>query len=75
MILSDIITPCWPGHLPEGVLATPRGEYVFLQNTTDGYVFTQDFELNPYCTAIYKREGDALRLVYQQKEFAWSPIR
>ena len=75
MILSDVIAPCWPGHLPEGVLATPRGEYVFLQNTTDGYVFTQDFELNPYCTAIYKREGDALRLVYQQKEFAWSPIR
>ena len=75
MITDGVVSCCWPGHLPEGVLATPRGEYIFLQNTTDGYVFTQDFELNPYCTAIYKREGDALRLVYNQKEFTWSPIR
>lgn len=75
MICEDVVSPCWPGHLPESVLAVPRGEYVFLQNTAGSHVWTKDLDLGPYCTAIYKREGDTLACIYNQKPFIWSPIR
>ena len=75
MICEGVVSSCWPTHLPEGVHATARGEYVFLQNTTDAFVMAENIELEPYCTAVYKREGDALSLVYNQHEFKWSPIK
>ena len=68
------IEPCWPGHLAEGVIATTRGEYVFLQNTTDAVVWFKNAELAPYATAIYKKEGSALKCVYNQLAFTWKPV-
>ena len=65
----------WPGALPEGVLATPRGAYVFLQNTLPTRVQGDGFDLPPYGTAVYRREGDVLKRVFQQPEFRWSPVR
>ncbi len=73
-ITDGVIKPCWPGHLPDGVLATARGSYVFLQNTTDAVVWFKGAELAPYATAIYKREGAALTCVYNQTVFDWKPV-
>ena len=75
LICEDVVSSCWPTHLPEGVHASARGEYVFLQNMTEAYVWAENLELAPYCMAVYKREGDALVLVYNQPEFKWSPIK
>ncbi|MGN0996377.1 MAG: beta-galactosidase [Candidatus Ventricola sp.] len=65
----------WPGALPEGVLASRRGLYVFLQNTLSVRVQGDGFDLPPYATAVYRREGEQLTRVFQQPEFRWSPIR
>ena len=74
MVCEGAIEPCWPGHLAEGVIATARGEYVFLQNTTDAVVWFKNAELAPYATAIYKKEGSALKCVYNQLAFTWKPV-
>ena len=65
----------WPGALPEGVLACRRGPYVFLQNTLCTRVQGDGFDLPPYATAVYRRDGDALTCVFSQPEFRWSPVK
>ena len=75
MICEDVVSSCWPTHLPEGVHATARGEYVFLLNTNDSVVWFKNAELGPYSTAIYKKNGDALKLIYNQTAFNWSPVK
>ena len=74
MVCDNVLESCWPGHLAEGVTATARGEYVFLQNTTDAVVWFENAELAPYATAIYKKEGGALTCVYNQLAFTWKPV-
>ena len=74
LICDGVVNSCWPGHIAEGVLATARGEYVLLQNTTDAVVWFKNAELAPYATAIYKRNGDALECVYNQLAFTWKPV-
>ena len=75
MICEGVVSPCWPGHLPEGVLATPRGQYVFLQNTNAFPAALDDIEIAPYGTAVFKKDGEKLACMYNQKGFFWSPLR
>ena len=74
MVCEGCVSSCWPGHLPEGVMASQRGDYVILSNTTDAVVFAENIELSPYCTAVYKREGSAVTCVYNQEAFIWKPV-
>ena len=73
MICDGVVESCWPGHIADGVIACARGEYVFLLNTTDGVVWFDNAELAPYGTAVYKKDGDQLKLVYNQTAFNWTP--
>ncbi|MBQ7826519.1 MAG: beta-galactosidase trimerization domain-containing protein, partial [Clostridia bacterium] len=75
MICEGVVESCWPGHLPEGVLACSRGEYVFLLNTKDAVIWFENAELAPYGVAVYKKNGDALDLIYNQMAFNWSPVK
>ena len=59
-VCSGILTPAWPGELPEGVMAVRRGQYVFLQNSLDVAVEGENFELAPYGTAVYEEKDGAL---------------
>lgn len=72
-ICEGCVSSCYPGALPDGVLALARGCYVFLLNTTNGAVTVDPFTLAPYGTVILRREGDKLTPAYQQKPFAWKP--
>ncbi len=72
-ICEGCVSSCYPGALPEGVLALARGCYVFLLNTTNDTVTVDQFTLAPYGTVILRREGDKLSLAYQQKPFTWKP--
>ena len=74
-ICEGCVASCWPGHIAEDVFASRRGDYVFLQNTSDAVVWFKNAELAPYGTAIYKKNGDALELVYNQTAFTWSPVK
>ena len=75
LICDGVVESCWPGHIAEGVIACSRGEYVFLLNTTDAVVWFKNAELAPYGTAVYKKNGDKLELVYNQMAFNWSPVK
>ena len=57
------------------MFASQRGDYVFLVNTSDAVVWFENAELAPYGTAIYRKSGDALELVYNQTAFTWSPAK
>ncbi|MBQ7886353.1 MAG: beta-galactosidase [Clostridia bacterium] len=75
LIADGVVSSCWPGHIAEGVIACSRGDYVFLLNTTDAVVWFDNAELSPYATAIYKKNGDKLDLIYNQMAFNWSPVK
>ena len=75
MITDGVAQSCWPGHLPENIIACSRGEYVFLINPNDSVVWFENAELGPYSTAVYKKNGDKLDLIYNQTAFNWSPFR
>ncbi|MBQ2992263.1 MAG: beta-galactosidase [Clostridia bacterium] len=72
-ICSGLLASCWPHHLPEGVLASQRGEYIFLVNTTEAVIWAENLELAPYATAVYKKENGVCNLVYNASEFIWKP--
>ena len=75
LICDGVVSSCWPGHLAEGVIACSRGDYVFLINTKDAVVWFENAELAPYATAVYKKNGDKLDLIYNQTAFNWSPVK
>ena len=75
LICDGVVESCWPGHLGDGVIACSRGEYVFLVNTTDAVVWFENAELAPYGTAVYKKNGDTLDLIYNQMAYNWSPVK
>ena len=75
LICEGVVSSCWPGHLAEGVIACSRGDYVFLINTEDAVVWFEHAELAPYGTAVYKKNGDKLDLIYNQTAFNWSPVK
>ena len=74
-VCAGLLEPAWPCPLPEGVFASRRGSYVFLQNTLDTRVCADRIDLAPHGTAVYRRDGDLLTCVFSQKEFRWSPVR
>ena len=74
LVCEGVVESVWPGHLPEGVIACARGEYIFLLNTTEALIWAKGIDLAPYGTAIYKRSGDMLTRVFNQDEFQWSPV-
>ena len=74
LVCEGVVESVWPGHLPEGVIACARGEYIFLLNTTEALIWAKGIDLAPYGTAIYKRSGDMLTRVFNQDEFQWSPL-
>ncbi len=75
LICEGAVQSCWPSHLPECVTANRRGDYVFLQNTSDAVVWFKNADLAPYATAIYKEEDGKLKCIYNQMAFNWSPVK
>lgn len=51
-ICVQLFKPIWPSPLPEGVLATKRGEIVFLQNAASSSVLIDGRELPGYGTLV-----------------------
>lgn len=51
-VCAPLFAPVWPEPLPEGVLATKRGEAVFLQNTNAESVHIDGRELPGYGTMV-----------------------
>lgn len=49
-VCAPLFAPVWPSTLPEGVLATKRGQTVFLQNTSGESVTVDGQELPGYGT-------------------------
>lgn len=60
-VCAGVMTPAWPGDLPEGVMAVRRGKYVFLQNSLETAVEGENFALKPFGTAVYEEKDGALR--------------
>lgn len=57
-----VLTPAWPDELPEGVMAVRRGKYVFLQNSLSEAVKGENYDLEPYGTAVYEeKDGQLVR--------------
>ena len=50
------LQPAWPGQLPAGVLATRRGDFVFMQNCNDHSVDIDGVELEKYSTRLVQLE-------------------
>lgn len=73
--LRGLVFSCWPGHVAENVFASCRRDCIFLQNISDAVDWFKNAELAPYGTAIYKKNGDALELVYNQTAFTWRSVK
>lgn len=52
--LCAALEPAWPAPLPAGVLASRRGEFVFLQNTCGAAADLGGFSLPAYGTAVFQ---------------------
>ena len=50
------LQPAWPEQLPAGVLATRRGDFVFMQNCNDHSVDIDGVELEKYSTRLVQLE-------------------
>ena len=50
------LQPAWPEQLPAGVLATRRGDFVFMQNCNDHSVGIDGVELEKYSTRLVQLE-------------------
>ena len=50
------LAPAWPEALPAGVLATRRGDFVFMQNCNDHSVEIDGAELEKYSTRLVQAE-------------------
>ena len=50
------LQPAWPEQLPTGVLATRRGDFVFMQNCNDHSVDIDGVELEKYSTRLVQLE-------------------
>ena len=59
-VCKGITASVWPGELPEGVIASKRGAYVFLQNAQEAPVKAENIDLAPYATAVYEEKDGKL---------------
>jgi len=59
-VCKGVIAPVWPGEPPKGVIATRRGNYVFLQNAQEVPVKAENIDLPPYGTAVYEEKDGKL---------------
>lgn len=59
-VCAGVLTPAWPDALPEGVMVSRRGKYVFLQNSLNTPVKGDNIGLAPYGTAVYEEKDGKL---------------
>ena len=59
-VCEGILTSVWPDELPQGVIASKRGKYVFLQNAQETAVKAENIDLPPYGTAVYEEKDGKL---------------
>ena len=59
-VCSGVLPSAWPGALPEGVMVSRRGKYVFLQNSLNAPVAAENIDLPAYGTAVYEEKDGKL---------------
>lgn len=74
-VIKGVLTPCWPAPLPDDVLASRRGDLIFLQNARSTPVHIDGVTIAPYAAAIYRQTDGKPELLYNQPAFTWSPVK
>ena len=64
MICKDVVNSVYPQETDEGVLATRRGEYIFLQNWNDHEAKAGEMTLKGYETAVLKETDGKMERVF-----------
>ena len=63
-VCRDVVRPVFDGETEEGVLATKRGEYVFLQNFCDHDAKAGEMTLKKYETVVLKETEDGIERIF-----------
>ena len=63
-VCADVVESVYPQDTDDGVLATKRGEYVFLQNFNDHPAKAGEWTLEKYQTLVLKQTQDGYQKVY-----------
>lgn len=66
-ICANLFQFPWPQSLPAGILATMRGDFLFLQNTNDFSVPIEDWTVPPFGTVVWQLSGEGQEVLWSQR--------